>query len=99
MSNQQNVAFDCIHGHAKALLGAMFELGRTGCTPREVKITERRARIVIDPPPVGSFIQGALRHRQTFNGCTRAVFIAPFHGCLLEWEETSQAAAARAGAR
>lgn len=87
--SKQNVVFDSINGHSKALLGAMFQLGCAGCTPREVQITERRARIVIDPPPAGSFIAGALRHRQTFQGCTRTVFVAPFHGCLLEWEETS----------
>ena len=99
MSNQQNVAFDSIHGHAKALLGAMLHLGRAGCTPREVRITERRARIVIDPPPTGSFIAGAMYSRQTFNGTTRMVFVAPFHGCLLEWEETSPVPVARMGAR
>lgn len=97
--SKQNVVFDSINGHSKALLGAMFQLGRSGCTPREVQITERRARIVIDPPPAGSFISGAMRHRQTYQGNTRTVFIAPFHGCLLEWEETSQHAATVAGAR
>lgn len=87
--SKQNVVFDSINGHSKALLGAMFQLGRSGCTPREVQITERRARIVIDPPPAGSFIAGAMRHRQTFQGATRTVFVAPFYGCLLEWEETT----------
>jgi len=99
MSNHQDVVFDSIHGHAKALLGAMYALGRAGCSPREVQITERRARIIIDPPPAGSFIAGALRSRQTFNGVTRTVFAAPYHGCQLEWEETESATAAQGIAR
>lgn len=97
--SQKNAVLDGIHTHAKMLLGAMFQLGRTGCTPREVQITARRARILIDPPPAGSFIAGAMRSRQTFNGTTRTVYVAPFHGCQLEWEETRQEVAARAGAR
>ena len=98
MSNHQNVAFDSIHGHTKALLGAMYALGRAGLSPREVQITERHARIVIEPPPAASFIAGALRSRQTFNGVTRTVFVASFHGCQLEWEETHDAAATAQGA-
>lgn len=97
--SQQNVVFDSIHAHAKALLGAMYALGRAGCSPREVQITERRARIVIDPPPAGSFIAGALRSRQTFNGVTRTVLVASFHGCQLEWEETHAAVHAQGSAR
>ncbi|GEM_PF-2691201 len=100
MSNHQNVAFDSIHGHTKALLGAMYALGRAGLSPREVQITERHARIVIDPPPGASFIYqaGALRSRQTINGLTRTVLVASFHGCQLEWEETHDAAATAQGA-
>ncbi len=95
MSNQQ---IESLTRHAKALLGAMLALGRAGCTPREVQITERRARIVIEPPPATSFITGALRSRQTVNGVTRTVFAAPYHGCQLEWEETHDAAATAQGA-
>ena len=93
MNQSPNPALDPFKSHLGELAIAMYHLGLSACTPRQMVITERRATIVIERPDGASFIQGAMRRRQTTDGVTRTVFTTPFHGCLLEWEVESEAKA------
>lgn len=83
-------AIDQIRSHLGEVAVAMWHLGLSAYTPRQIVINERRATIVIERPSAGSFIKGAMRRRQTKDGITRTVFTASFHGCLLEWEVASE---------
>lgn len=74
------------------LLSAMPHLEQAGIELREVHITGRKPRIVIEPPHADSFITGAMRRRETICGVTRTLMAAPFHGCQIEWEASGDAA-------
>ncbi|WP_282265981.1 hypothetical protein [Stenotrophomonas sp. PS02298] len=66
------------------------KLQASGCFPLEVNLSERRVCIVIAPPSDGCFIQGVMCRRETIAGVTKRVYVAPFHGCLLKWEQAHE---------
>lgn len=78
---------------------ALPKLEASGCLPLEVTLNEQRACIVIAPPSEGSFIQGVMCRRETIAGVTRRVYVAPFHGCLLKWEQSHETAYRQAAQR
>lgn len=80
-----------LSSHLQKLNAVLPRLETSGCLPLEVLITEQRVCIVIAPPPESSFIKGVMCRRETIAGITKYVYAAPFHGCLLKWEQAQEA--------
>ena len=98
MNSLHNPASIHFNALLKAAMGAVHLLDESGLAIRDIRLTGSRPVIEIDPPPVGSFLCGALRRRVTFCNVTRTVMATAFHDCQLEWEiaETRQPEVMRA---
>lgn len=69
---------------------AIAELEHRGVTATRVEFYRQSATVIaIEPPPVSSWIRGAMRRR--IDGVRE--YAAPFQGCQLRWRQTDDRAA------
>lgn len=75
-----------------ALMGAMaaiHHLSDHDCVPLEIKLSDRKPVITIEPPKqTQEWLRGAMKRRITVNRETHTVMAAPFFGCQVEWAIT-----------
>ena len=69
-----------------AAMAVLHRLDNMGINVRGVEVRGGKPVVSIDPPPINSFIRGAMRRRERRGDVLYTVVAAPFHGTQIEWD-------------
>ena len=69
-----------------AAMGVLHRLDEMGLTAKSIDVRGGRPVVQIEPPPIHSFVRGAMRRRERRGNALHTVIAAPFHGVQIEWD-------------
>lgn len=75
-----------INSGLTAAMAVLHRLDDMGLTARGIDVRGGKPVIQIDPPPIHSFVRGAMRRRERRGNALHVVIAAPFHGAQIEWD-------------